>query len=43
MASTPDSGKQEHPEKGLTDTQAVEAMTGMILAITPQPHAEPAP
>ena len=29
-------------DQGLTDTEAAEAMTGMILAITPLPHAEPA-
>jgi AcrR family transcriptional regulator len=30
-------------DQGLTDTEAVDAMTGMILAITPVPQAEPAP
>jgi AcrR family transcriptional regulator len=29
-------------DHGLTDTEAVDAMTGMILAITPLPQAEPA-
>jgi AcrR family transcriptional regulator len=29
-------------DQGLTDTEAVDAMTGMILAITPPPPAEPA-
>jgi AcrR family transcriptional regulator len=29
-------------DQGLTDTEAVAVMTGMILAITPLPHAEPA-
>jgi AcrR family transcriptional regulator len=29
-------------DHGLTDTEAVDAMTGMILAITPVPQAEPA-
>lgn len=28
--------------QGLTDTEAVDAMTGMALAITPMPQAEPA-
>jgi hypothetical protein len=28
--------------QGLTDTEAVDAMTGMILAFTPMPQAEPA-
>jgi AcrR family transcriptional regulator len=30
-------------DQGLTDTEAVTAMTGMILAITPAPQAAPAP
>ncbi len=29
-------------DQGLTDPEAVEAMTGMVLAITPMPQAEPA-
>jgi AcrR family transcriptional regulator len=29
-------------DQGLTDTEAVDAMTGMVLAITPAPQAEPA-
>jgi AcrR family transcriptional regulator len=29
-------------DQGLTDTEAVDAMTGMVLAITPVPQAEPA-
>lgn len=29
-------------DHGLTDTEAVDAMTGMVLAITPAPQAEPA-
>ena len=29
-------------DHGLTDTEAVDTMTGMILAITPTPQAEPA-
>ena len=29
-------------DHGLTDTEAVDAMTGMVLAITPVPQAEPA-
>jgi AcrR family transcriptional regulator len=29
-------------DQGLTDAEAVAVMTGMILAITPPPHAEPA-
>jgi AcrR family transcriptional regulator len=29
-------------DQGLTDTEAVDAMTGMILALTPAPDAEPA-
>ena len=29
-------------DQGLTDIEAVEAMTGMVLAITPMPQAEPA-
>jgi AcrR family transcriptional regulator len=29
-------------DQGLTDTEAVDAMTGMVLAITPMPQAEPA-
>jgi AcrR family transcriptional regulator len=28
-------------DQGLTDTEAVQAMTAMILASTPRPHAEP--
>jgi AcrR family transcriptional regulator len=30
-------------DQGLTDTEAVDAMTGMALAVTPVPQAEPAP
>jgi hypothetical protein len=30
-------------DHGLTDTEAVDAMTGMVLAITPVPQAGPAP
>jgi AcrR family transcriptional regulator len=30
-------------DHGLTDTEAVDAMTGMVLATTPVPQAEPAP
>jgi len=29
-------------DQGLTDTEAVDAMTGMVLAISPKPQAEPA-
>jgi AcrR family transcriptional regulator len=29
-------------DHGLTDAEAVDAMTGMVLAITPAPHAQPA-
>jgi AcrR family transcriptional regulator len=29
-------------DQGLSDTEAVDAMTGMILAVTPVPQAEPA-
>ena len=29
-------------DQGLTDAEAVDAMTGMVLAITPTPQAEPA-
>ena len=29
-------------DHGLTDTEAVDAMTGMVLAVTPVPQAEPA-
>jgi AcrR family transcriptional regulator len=29
-------------DQGLTDTEAVDAMTGMVLAITPMPQTEPA-
>ena len=29
-------------DHGLTDTEAVDAVTGMVLAITPVPQAEPA-
>ena len=29
-------------DHGLTDTEAVDVMTGMVLAITPMPQAEPA-
>jgi AcrR family transcriptional regulator len=29
-------------DQGLTDTEAIDAMTGMILAVTPTPQAEPA-
>ena len=29
-------------DQGLTDTEAVDAMTGMVLAVTPVPQAEPA-
>lgn len=29
-------------DQGLTDTEAVDAMTGMVLAVTPAPQAEPA-
>jgi AcrR family transcriptional regulator len=30
-------------DQGLTDTEAIDAMTGMVLAITPAPQAEPVP
>jgi AcrR family transcriptional regulator len=29
-------------DQGLSDTEAVDAMTGMVLAVTPMPQAEPA-
>jgi hypothetical protein len=29
-------------DHGLTDAEAVDAMTGMVLAVTPVPQAEPA-
>jgi hypothetical protein len=29
-------------DHGLTDTEAADAMTGMVLAVTPVPQAEPA-
>ena len=35
-------GRADHLDQGLTDTEAVNAMTGMVLALIPEPQAEPA-